>query len=68
MYYIQTDDDMDRMKEILENRNVKIIIEISNGTVTDSNGDGIDICGYYRHYDNRFSVRDMVQSVFVYNP
>lgn len=46
VYYIQTDDDMDRLKVILENRNGKIIIEVSNGTVTDSNGDGIDVCGY----------------------
>ena len=68
VYYIQTDDDMDRLKEVLENRNGKIIIEVSNGTVTDSNGDGVDVCGYYRHYDNRFSVGDVVQSVFVYNP
>lgn len=59
---------MNKLKEILENRDGKIIIEVSNGTVTDSNGDGIDVCGYYRHYDNRFSVGDMVQSVFVYNP
>ena len=35
----------------------------------DSEENGIDILGNYRHYDmEKFSVGDKVQSVFVYNP
>lgn len=59
----------DALTAILENRNGKIIIEISSGTVKNNSGDGVDVCGYYQHYDAiRFSEGDTVQSVFVYNP
>lgn len=69
VFYIATSDNYDRLIDALECRNGKIIIEVSNGTVTNDNGDGVDVCGYYRHYDmDRFSESDTVQSVFVYNP
>ncbi|MDD3361542.1 MAG: hypothetical protein PHW34_07715 [Hespellia sp.] len=69
MYYIEGKEDFDKLTQILENRQGKIIIEVSNGTMTSDNGDGEDISGYYRKYDNtRFSKGDKIQSVFVYNP
>ena len=69
LYYTLTQEDFDALTPILENRNGKIIIEVSNGTVSDSEGNGTDDCGYYRHYDSeKFSPGDYVQSVFVYNP
>lgn len=68
LYYTLTQKDFDALTPILENRNGKIIIEVSNGTVSDSEGNGTDDCGYYRHYDSeKFSPGDYVQSVFVYN-
>jgi len=69
VHKIQSIDDFERLTPILENRNGKVIIEISNGTVLDSTGNGIDSCGYYHHYDTeKFSKGDHVQSVFIYNP
>lgn len=69
VYNIGTESDYDKLYKALENRNGKIIIEISNGTVINGNGDGVDVCGYYRCYDtDKFNVGDKVQSVFVYNP
>lgn len=69
VYNIGTESDYDKLYKDLENRNGKIIIEISNGTVINGNGDSIDVCGYYRCYDmDKFKVGDKVQSVFVYNP
>ena len=69
IFYVGSDSDHDNLLDKLENRNGKIIIEVSNGTVLDAKGNGQDICGYYVKYDSsRFSVGDKVQSVFVYNP
>lgn len=69
VYYIYTPEDLECLSHALENRNEKIIIKVSNGTVLDSEGNGVDILGNYRHYDMKnFSVGDKVQSVFVYNP
>lgn len=69
IYHIKTDEDFNRLTPVIENRNGKIIIEVSSGTVMDDNGNGIDICGYYRHYDTeRFSKGNQVQSIFIYNP
>lgn len=69
IFYIGSDSDHAKLLETLENRNGKIIIEVSNGTVLNNEGNGQDICGYYIKYDsNRFSAGDQVQSVFVYNP
>lgn len=69
VYYVKTKKDFDRLTHIIENRNSKIIIEVSNGTVIDNNGNGMDICGFYRRYDTeKFSKGDQVQSFLVYNP
>lgn len=69
LYYTMTQEDFDALTPILENRNGNIIIEVSNGTVLDSDGNGTDDCGYYRHYDvEKFSPGDYIQSVFIYNP
>lgn len=69
IYHTQSIEDYNKLTPILENRNGKIIIEVSNGTVSDSEGNGTDDCEYYRHYDSeKFSPGDYVQSVFIYNP
>ena len=69
VFYIGSESDHEKLLDALENRNGKIIIEVSSGTVLDDEGNGQDICGYYIKYDSeRFSAGDQVQSVFVYNP
>lgn len=69
VFYIGSDSNHEKLLDALENRNEKIIIEVSSGTVLDDAGNGQDICGYYIKYDSeRFSAGDQVQSVFVYNP
>lgn len=69
VFYIGSDSDHEKLLDALENRNGKIIIEVSSGTVLDNEGNGRDICGYYIKYDSeKFSAGDQVQSVFVYNP
>lgn len=69
VFYIGSESDHDKLLDALENRNGKIVVEISTGTVLDTNGNGQDISGYYRKYESsRFSVGDKVQSIFVYNP
>ena len=69
VFYIGSESDHDKLLDVLENRNGKIVIEISTGTVLDTDGNGQDISGYYRKYDSsRFSAGDRVQSIFVYNP
>ena len=69
VFYIGSESDHEKLLDALENRNGKIVIEVSNGTVLDDEGNGRDICGYYIKYDSeRFSAGDQVQSVFVYNP
>lgn len=69
VFYIGSESDHDKLLDVLENRNGKIVIEISTGTVLDTDGNGQDISGYYRKYDSScFSAGDRVQSIFVYNP
>ena len=69
VFYIGSESDHEKLLDALENRNGKIIIEVSSGTVLDDEGHGRDICGYYIKYDSeRFSAGNEVQSVFVYNP
>ena len=69
VFYIGSDSDHEKLLDVLENRDGKIVIEVSSGTVLDNEGNGKDICGYYIKYDSsRFSAGDQVQSVFVYNP
>lgn len=69
VFYIGSESDHEKLLDALENRNGKIIVEMSSGTVLDDEGNGQDICGYYIKYDSeRFSAGDQVQSVFVYNP
>lgn len=68
IYHVNTESDHNKLMDVLENRDGKIIIEVLNGTVINKNGDGVDICGYYIKYDmDNFRVGDKVQSVFVYN-
>lgn len=68
IYYTRTQEDFDRITEVLENRNGKIIIEVSEGIVLDDNGNGTDYLGNYIKYRNEFSIGDRVQSIFVYAP
>ena len=69
VFYIGSESDHEKLLDVLKNRNGKIVIEISTGTVLDTDGNGQDISGYYRKYDSsRFSAGDRVQSIFVYNP
>lgn len=69
VYDVKTQEDCDRLTPIIENRNGKIVIEISNGIVLNDSGDGVNLCGYYQHYDTKkFLKGDRVRSIFVYNP
>lgn len=69
IYAVSSLEDFEEFKTAVEHRNGKFIIEILKGTVIDSEGNGIDCCGYYTHYDNtRFSKGDNIKTVFVYNP
>jgi len=69
VYQIETETDFNILMDALEVRNGKIIIQISNGTVLNSIGDGQDDLGYYRNYDSsKFSTGNKVQSVFIFNP
>lgn len=69
VFYIGSESDHEKLLDALENRNGKIVIEVSSGTVLDDAGNRQDVCGYYIKYDSsRFSAGDQVQSVFVYNP
>ena len=69
VFYICSESDHEKLLEALENRDGKIVVEVSNGTVLDDEGNGKDSFGYYIKYDSsRFFAGDQVQSVFVYNP
>lgn len=69
VYDVKTQEDFDRLTPIIENRNGRIIIEISSGIVLSDSGDGVNLCGYYQHYDTKkFLKGNRVQSIFVYNP
>lgn len=69
IYHVTSEKEYDILFDALENRNGRIIIEISYGSVIDDNGNGADTLGYYRHYDNeRFAEGDRIQSIFIYNP
>ena len=58
----------DEAWEIIENRNGSLVIEVVEGTVLDSNGNG-GHSDYYIKYDTeQFSKGDEVISLFVYNP
>lgn len=64
-----TETEINKLLEVLETRNGEIIIEVTEGTVIDANGNGIDCNGCYIHYDNtEFSTGDTVITVFIYNP
>lgn len=68
-YYIESESDYDSFMDVLETRDGKIIIEVSNGSVLDNEGNGTDSLGFYRRYDcEKFCEGDIVQSVFIYNP
>lgn len=69
IYHVTTEKEYDTLFEALENRNGRIIIQISYGSVLDNDGNGTDTLGYYRHYDKeRFAEGDKIQSVIIYNP
>lgn len=68
IYAVSSPEDCEEFKTAVEHRNGKFIIEILKGTVIDSEGNGIDCCGYYTHYDNtRFLKGSTRQTVFAYN-
>lgn len=69
VYFTRTKADYDRMTEILENRNGKIIIEVIEATVLDDEGNACDDFGFYVKYDSgKYEKGDRVQTAFVYNP
>ena len=69
VYFTRTKADYDRMTEILENRQGKIIIEVIEATVLDDEGNACDDFGFYVKYDSgKYKKGDRVQTAFVYNP
>ena len=67
-HYLKTQEDFEGFNEILENRNW-IVVEISNGTVLDDDGNGVDDGGFYICYDNtRFAPGERVRTMCIYNP
>lgn len=67
-YYLQTQEDFNEFNEILESRNW-IVVEISNGTVLDDDGNGVDDGGFYICYDNtKFAPGEHVRTMCIYNP
>lgn len=69
VYFTRTKADYDRMTEILENRQGKIIIEVIEATVLDDDGNACDDFGFYVKYDSgKYKKGDRVQTAFVYNP
>lgn len=69
VYFTHAKADYDRMTEILENRNGKIIIEVIEATVLDDDGNACDDFGFYVKYDSgKYEKGDRVQTAFVYNP
>lgn len=69
IYHTKTQEDFNKVTEVLQNRKEKIIVEIITGIVLDDSGNGTDSNGKYIKYDSdKFSKGDKVQSVFVYNP
>ena len=69
VYFTRTKEDYDKMTEILENRNGKIIIKVIETTVLNNEGNASDAFGFYVKYESgKYTKGDRVQSVFVYNP
>ena len=69
VYFTRTQADYDKVTEILENRNGKIIIEVIEAVVMDDDGNACDSFGFYVKYDSRkYKKGDRVQTAFVYNP
>lgn len=65
----QTETRADRITEILENRQGKIIIEVIEAVVIDDDGNACDDFGFYVKYDSgKYEKGDRVQTAFVYNP
>lgn len=68
VYHVDDEQDHDILNNALECRN-GIIVEILQGIVLDSDGNGIDNCGYYIKYDTeKFTKGDKVETVLVYDP
>lgn len=69
VYFTRTKADYDRITEILESRQGKIIIEVIEATVLDDEGNACDDFGFYVKYDSgKYEKGDRVQTAFVYNP
>lgn len=69
VYFTRTKADYDRITEILESRQGKIIIEVIEATVLDDEGNACDDFGFYVKYDSgKYEKGDRVQTSFVYNP
>ena len=69
VYFTRTKEDYDKMTEILENRDGKIIIEVIETTVLDNDGNASDAFGFYVKYESgKYRKGDRVQTVIVYNP
>lgn len=69
VYFTRTKEDYNKMTDILENRNGKIIIEVIETTVLDNDGNASDAFGFYVKYESgKYRKGDKVQSVIVHNP
>ena len=69
VYFTRTKEDYNKMTDILENRNGKIIIKVIETTVLDNEGNASDAFGFYVKYESgKYRKGDRVQTVIVYNP
>ena len=69
VYFTRTKEDYNKMTDILENRNGKIIIKVIETTVLDNEGNASDAFGFYVKYESgKYEKGDRVQTAFVYNP
>ena len=68
VYFTRTKEDYNKMTDILENRNGKIIIKVIETTVLDNEGNASDAFGFYVKYESgKYRKGDIVQTVLVYN-
>ena len=69
VYFTRTKEDYNKMTDILENRNGKIIIKVIETTVLDNEGNSSDPFEFYVKFENeKYRKGDRVQTVIVYNP
>ena len=68
VYFTRTKEDYNKMTDILENRNGKIIIKVIETTVLNNEGNASDAFGFYVKYESgKYTKGDRVQTVLVYN-